>query len=159
MTPVRVAVADDDPMIRSAISEVLRADPRFTVVGTAATGRALVDLLREQDVDVVLLDVRMPGGGPEGVAAVLDTTRAPVPAVVAVSAHTGPSTVAAMLRAGAVGYLAKGRLAALPDLVARCAAGEVVLAVTSGAEALRQLMAGGSVSTRAATEDAPADLR
>jgi two-component system nitrate/nitrite response regulator NarL len=150
MTPIRVAIADDDPMIRSAIAEVLGADPRFTVVGAAATGEALVDLVREEPTDVVLLDVRMPGGGPEGAAAVL--AEGPAPVVVAVSAHTGPRTVASMLRAGAVGYLAKGRLAALPDLVARCAAGEVVLAVTSGAEALRQLMG-------AAAEDAPADLR
>jgi hypothetical protein len=45
-----------------------------------------------------------------------------------------------MLRAGAVSYLAKGRLGELPDMVARCAGGEVVLAVPSGAEALKQLM-------------------
>jgi two-component system nitrate/nitrite response regulator NarL len=152
MTTIRVAVADDDPLIRSAITEVLGADARFTVVGAAADGDALDDLVRAEPVDVVLLDVRMPGGGPEGAAMLLAGDPAPAPVVVAVSAHTGPTTVASMLRAGAVGYLAKGRLAALPDLVARCAAGEVVLAVPSGAEALRQVM-------RTTTRGVPADLR
>jgi two-component system nitrate/nitrite response regulator NarL len=172
MTPIRVAVADDEPLIRSAITEVLGADARFTVVGAVATGDELGDLVRREPADVVLLDVRMPGGGAEGATALLDGRLTPAPAVVAVSAHTGPTTVASMLRAGAVGYLAKGRLAALPDLVARCAAGEVVLAVTSGAEALRQVMGSqvtgsqvtgsqvtGSQDTRSSTESPAADLR
>ena len=96
---------------------------------------------------MVLLDVRMPGGGAEAARALRATAStngggAGAPAVVAVSAHTGTATVVAMLQAGAVGYLAKGRLADLPDLVARCAAGEVVLAVPSAADALDQLVRG-----------------
>ena len=53
------------------------------------------------------------------------------------------STVAAMVRAGAVGYLTKGRIGeSLPDVLAQCAAGEVVLATGSGAAALRVLAGG-----------------
>ena len=51
-----------------------------------------------------------------------------------------------MLRAGVVGYLVKGRIgAALPDVLARCAAGEVVLAVPCGAEALHELTRTGTL--------------
>ena len=61
------------------------------------------------------------------------------------SAETSPDVVAALLRAGVRGYLAKGRLGPdLPDLVARCAAGEVILAVPTAAQALRRLADGAS---------------
>ncbi|GEP36495.1 hypothetical protein NPS01_01580 [Nocardioides psychrotolerans] len=101
--------------------------------------------------DLVLLDVRMPGGGPDGARRLL-AGPPPTPAVVAVSAHTGASSVAAMVRAGVVGYLTKGRLAGLPDLVARCAGGHVVLDASGAADAMRQLRqdppAGGPADVR-----------
>ena len=110
----------------------------------------------------MLLDVRMPGGGAAGgprPAALPRSRRRPgttgrhaPPVVVAVSAHTGASVVVSMLRAGVSGYLAKGRLGALPDLLARCADGEVVLAVPSGADALRQVLASGPEEPPAAGE-------
>ena len=143
MARIRVAIADDDAGIRSALADVLAADPRFAVVGAAATGEELCRLVRSVAADVVLLDVRMPGGGADAARALGTCSPVPggrPPAVIAVSAHTGAATVASMLRAGAVGYLAKGRLARLPDLVARCAAGEVVLAVPSATEALRRVV-------------------
>ena len=148
MARIRVAIADDDAGVRSALSDVLAADARFDVVGTVASGDLLCRLVSDVAPDVVLLDVRMPGGG----ATAAETLRAGVhrPAVIAVSAITGAATVASLLRAGAVGYLAKGRLSALPDMVARCAAGEVVLAVPSAAEALRRLALDGHGATPAA---------
>jgi DNA-binding NarL/FixJ family response regulator len=146
MKDIRVVIADDDAMVRGALSEVLQADPRFSVVGTAADGDELVRVVDVTAPDVVLLDVRMPGGGPLAATALAAgrpgrAGRGDAPLVIAVSAHTGSTSVLAMLRAGAVGYLAKGGLSgALPDLVARCAGGEVVLAVPSGGDALRQLV-------------------
>ena len=135
---ISVAVADDDPGFTEALVDVLEADPRFRVVGTAATGEDLVDLVAQADPDVVLLDVQMPRGGAAAARALTRTGRGPV--VVALSAQTGATHVLAMLRAGAQGYLAKGRVGHdLPDLVARCARGDVVLAVPGAAEAMRQL--------------------
>ena len=99
--------------------------------------------------DIVLVDVRMPGGGEAAARAVLTLPDRPAdgagsrtapPVVIAVSGHTGTAVVAAMLRAGVSGYLAKGSLGHLPDLVARCADGEVVLAVPGAVEALREVL-------------------
>lgn len=138
---IRVVVADDDDDMRSALLDVLSADPRFDVVGSAATGVELMALAGDSRPSVVLLDVRMPGGGVEAAAALTSAPNPPV--VVAVSANTEVATVLAMLRAGASGYLGKGRLgASLPDLVARCAAGELHLAVPNGPSILRHLATG-----------------
>lgn len=156
MDAVRVLIADDEHIIREALRDVLDADPRFEVVGLATSADELQPLALRLRPDIVLVDVRMPGGGEAAARAVLTLpapdaasragdggvgTRKAPPVVIAVSAHTGTAVVAAMLRAGVSGYLAKGSLAHLPDLVARCADGEVVLAVPGAAEALREVMA------------------
>jgi DNA-binding NarL/FixJ family response regulator len=144
MRVIRVAVADDDPDFRGALVDVLNADPRFTVVGAAATGNELVEIARDHRPDLVVLDVRMPDGGPAAARALREASAEwdfPVPVVVALTAQSAVSTVMAMLREGARGYLAKGRVDLdLPDLLARSAAGEVVLAVPGAAEALKQLL-------------------
>ena len=144
MRTYRVIVADDDPTFRSAAVEVLEADDRFAVVGEVATGAGLAELVEETDADVVLLDVRMPGGGPAAAQQLTERFGRRV-VMVAVSAQVETATVCRMLRAGATGYLPKGRRgASMPDLVARCADGDRVLAVPTGAAALHQLL--GSMS-------------
>ena len=144
MRTYRVVVADDDPTFRSAAVEVLEADARFVVVAAVASGAGLVELVEETSADVVLLDVRMPGGGPAAAQQLTDRFGRQV-VLVAVSAQVETAAVFRMLRAGTTGYLAKGRLgASMPDLVARCAEGELVLAVPTGGAALHQLL--GSMS-------------
>ena len=137
---IRVVVADDDAAIRDVMRAVMASDPRFAVVGEAADGVELLDVVARADADVVLLDVRMPEGG---VTAARALQQGPHVVVVAVSAETSPDTVASLLRAGVRGYLSKGRLGPhLPDLVARCVAGEVILAVPTAAHAMRKLVDG-----------------
>ena len=138
VSPLRVLVADDHPQMLAALVHVIESDGRFTVVAQASSGDDALRLASEIAVDVALLDIRMPGGGAGAVAAVAALPGAPV--VVAVSADVTASTVASVVRAGAVGYLTKGQIGeALPDLLARCAAGEVVLATETAAGALRTL--------------------
>lgn len=146
MRVIRVAVADDDSAFRRALVDVLDADPHFEVVLHTGTGVGLGPLVADAGADLVLVDVRMPAGGPTAARAVreaaLGSARPPV--IVAVSADSAAHTVVEMVRAGAVGYLVKGRIgSALPDLLSRCATGEVVLAVPSAASALRELMGSG----------------
>ncbi|MGZ6741057.1 MAG: response regulator [Nocardioides sp.] len=151
MDPFRVVVADDDRAFRGALVEVLSDDARYVVVGEAGTGEELLAVAERTRPDLVLLDVRMPGGGPEaarrltrpgGPDAGPHAGGSSGPVVIAVSAHVGASGILAMLRAGATGYLAKGRLGdRLPEIVARMLDGELVLAAPGGIDALRQLLA------------------
>lgn len=138
MQQLKVAVADDDDLVRHTLAATLRTDDRFDVVAMAASGEELLELVRTLRPHVVLVDLRMPGGGPQLLATLQEGP--PVVAVV-VSAESAPSTVVSVLRAGARGYLSKGRIGhCLPDFVWRSSQGEVVLAVPTGAEVLRRLL-------------------
>ena len=138
---IRVLIGDDDATFRDALADVLDDDPRFTIVGVAPDGPGLLDLAARVDAEIALVDVRMPAGGVPAATVLSDPAAPWAPlTVVAISADTATSTVVAMTRAGATGYLAKGALGAdLPDLVARCASGEMVLAIPGATEVLRQL--------------------
>jgi DNA-binding NarL/FixJ family response regulator len=123
---IRTIIADDHPEVVSALVSALEDDPRFTVVGTAVTGTEAERVITATGVDLVLLDVHMPGGGAPAVRAIKALAQPPV--VVAVSAQTSPAAVEEMVEAGSAGYLTKGRIGhLLPDLVARCVDGEIVL--------------------------------
>lgn len=137
MVRIKVVVADDDARVRSALIALLRTDRRFAVVAELADGTTLVETVRRTAPDVVLLDVRMPGGGVEAARAL---QAGPPVVIVAISAETSPAVVAEMVRAGAHGYLAKGHLDSdLPESVVRCVNGEVLLAVPTASQALRRL--------------------
>ena len=146
MGRIRVLIADDHPEVLSALVSVIEGDPRFTVVGTASTGPEASQAAAKGRVDLVLLDVHMPGGGPAAAQAM--TALRPPPVVVAISAESGSGVVEQMLRAGAVGYLTKGRVGdMLPDLLVRCAEGEVILATPAAGGALRAIL-GTSIGNR-----------
>ena len=142
MAQVRVVLADDDPGMSTALAEILVADDRFEVLASAADGHELLDRVQELTPDVVLLDVRMPGGGAVAMRALSALPRPP--RVVVVSATADRATVTSLVREGAVGYLVKGRLdESLPDLVIRCAAGEMHLAVPHARQIIDGLICAG----------------
>jgi DNA-binding NarL/FixJ family response regulator len=135
---IRVVVADDDQTMRRAIVDVLQAHGGFTVVGDVATGAGLADLVAETHAQLVVLDVRMPAGGALAARAVRDQD--PHTVVVAVSASNDVPTVASMFRAGATGFLAKGRLGlTFADDLVRCAQGQVMIGVPHAVQVLRAL--------------------
>lgn len=138
MSTIRVVVADDDETMRRAIVDVLNAHGGFAVVGAVATGAHLPDLVAETRAELVVLDVRMPSGGAAAARALREQD--PHTVVVAVSASNDVSTVAAMFRAGATGFLAKGHLGTtFADDLMRCSGGQVMIAVPQGLQVLRAL--------------------
>jgi DNA-binding NarL/FixJ family response regulator len=57
---IRIAIADDQALVRGGFRMILAAQPDFDVVGEAADGRAAVDLCRGTTPDIILMDIRMP---------------------------------------------------------------------------------------------------
>jgi DNA-binding NarL/FixJ family response regulator len=104
---IRVVVADDHTLIRETLSEFLREQADMEVVGQAADGDAAMELTAHLQPDVVVMDVSMPP-----VLSGLEATRWicatwPKVKVIALSMYRGRPYVAAMLKAGARGYLLK----------------------------------------------------
>jgi PAS domain S-box-containing protein len=102
---IRVLVADDQAMVRDAVAELLSQDPAFDVVATAGTADEAVAMATEHRPDVMLVDVRMPGGG--ATAARCVSERLPGCSIVAMSAYDERATIIEMILAGATAYVIK----------------------------------------------------
>ncbi|MET9834236.1 response regulator transcription factor [Streptomyces sp. NPDC006385] len=104
---IRIVLADDERMVRSALRAILSAEPDLEVVGEAATGAEAVSVVRERRPDVVLMDVRMPEiDGIRATEQILATLDDP-PRIVVVTTFENDSYVYDALRAGAAGFLLK----------------------------------------------------
>ncbi|MER7574109.1 response regulator transcription factor [Streptomyces sp. NPDC126514] len=104
---IRVVLADDELMVRTALRAILSAEPDMEVVGEAATGAEAVSVVRERTPDVVLMDVRMPElDGIRATEQILATLAGP-PRIVVVTTFENDSYVYDALRAGAAGFLLK----------------------------------------------------
>lgn len=103
---VRILLADDQTMIRTALASLLDAQPDFTVTGQAADGEQALTLARELAPDVVLMDIRMPRmDGLEATKRILHAAGAPH--VVILTTYDLDEYVYDALRAGASGFLLK----------------------------------------------------
>lgn len=103
---IRVLLADDHTVVRDGLARLLQLHSDIEVVGHAADGQEAVDLARQLQPDVVLMDVRMP------VLSGVDATRLilaylPHVRVIGLSMHNEESVAVSMAEAGAVNYLAK----------------------------------------------------
>lgn len=107
MTPIRVLLADDEPLVRSGLRVILESEPDIAVVAEADDGAAAVSEARRTRPDVVLMDVRMPRV--DGITATrrLDQFAVGRPAVIVVTTFENDDYVYDALQAGARGFLLK----------------------------------------------------
>ncbi|MEU1281975.1 response regulator transcription factor [Streptomyces sp. NPDC005805] len=106
---IRVLLADDQTLLRSAFRVLVDSEPDMEVVGEAADGAQAVALTRSERADVVLMDIRMPGT--DGLAATRMISADPGLAhvrVVMLTTFEVDEYVVQSLRAGASGFLGKG---------------------------------------------------
>ncbi|MFF0475382.1 response regulator [Streptomyces sp. NPDC004284] len=126
--PVRVVLADDQPLIRAGLVMVITDVPDVEVVGEAGNGAEAVQLVRDLHPDVVVMDIRMPGM--DGIEATRMITKdVGAPHVVVLTTFDDDDNVYNALRAGASGFLVKDM--ALDDIIAAVrvvAAGDALIA-------------------------------
>jgi len=136
---IRVALADDQRLLRKGLRVILEAAPDMLVVGEAEDGIAATTLAAAEQPDVMLMDIRMPRR--DGIAAteIIHKTH-PAVRVILLTTYDTPELVVEGLRAGAVGYLLKDCSAEeLYTAVRAVARGQVLLQATSAAQLLAGL--------------------
>ena len=129
--PIRILVADDQEVVRAAFGALLKTQPDFDVVGTAADGAEAVRLCQARSPDVVVMDVRMPQM--DGIEATRQIVAAGDggPRILMLTTFDLDEYVYDALAAGASGFLLKDVTAEhLFDAVRVVASGEALLAPT-----------------------------
>src|SRR5690348_12189353 len=146
MGKIRVALAEDNVLLREGVSRLVSANEEFELVGTASDLPQLLALVREQLPDVVITDIRMPPTGTnEGIqAAAWLHENHPGTGVVVLSQYTAPAYAVALLEHGSAGraYLLKERVASVDDLV------RAIRAVASGGSVIDPMVVDELVKSR-----------
>ena len=136
--PVRIVIVDDHPVVRDGLRGMLTGDGGLAVVGEAGSGDEAVRTVAALDPDVVLMDLRMPGG--DGVDATARIVAAhPRVRVLVLTTYETETDVLRAVEAGASGYLLKDTSASeLRRAVRATAEGQTVLAPAVAARLVRQ---------------------
>ncbi|MDV5146940.1 response regulator transcription factor [Streptomyces sp. SBC-4] len=140
--PIRVVIADDEPLIRAGIRMILISDPDIEVVAEAADGRAAVEVARAHAADVVLLDIQMPVL--DGLSALPELRRAaPAARVIVLTTFGERENVLRALEHGGAGFLLKDTAPAeLIRAVRAAAAGDAYLSPAATRHVVERLATG-----------------
>jgi DNA-binding NarL/FixJ family response regulator len=127
MSPVRVVLVDDHPVVLAGVKALLQSGPDFEVVGEAGTGTAALEVVCRLQPDVAVIDISMPDMNGFELAEEL-RQRCPDVRLLALTVHEDTAYIHRLLAAGVRGYLLK-RAAAddLPHAIRAVASGGVYL--------------------------------
>jgi len=104
---IRVAIADDHPVVCKGLAAIIQSEPGMQVVGEASNGQQLVQMFPQLLPDVTLIDLRMPVmSGVEAVKAIRKDF--PQAGIIILTTYKGDEDIYRGLNAGAQGYLLKG---------------------------------------------------
>lgn len=118
-----IVIADDHPVVRKGLMEILKGSPDLEVVGEAADAQEVLERLKELKPELLLLDLSMPGA--TGLELLKDVRQGyPDMSVLVISIHPEDQYAIRVLKAGAAGYIEKD---SAPDILV-----EAIRAVASG---------------------------
>lgn len=109
--PIRVLIADDHAIVRKGVIQIFSEEPDMVLVGEADSGDGAIDLAREKEADIFILDLNMPGPGGLAVLSQLRAEHPDLPILV-LTMHDEEQYGVRILKSGAAGFLAKN---AAPD--------------------------------------------
>lgn len=136
---VRIAIADDHPVVRDGLVSMLETQPDFSVTGQAGTGGEALSMVRTHDPDVLLLDLEMPDLDGVSVLREMRAAGARTRVIIFTVFNTDERIIAAV-EAGAAGYLLKGSpRAEVFAAVREVAAGRSLLAPVAASAVLRRV--------------------
>lgn len=154
---ITVLIADDQPLIRQAVGDILTDQNGIAVVGHAVDGTEAVSRTAELRPDVVLMDIRMPGlDGIEATAALCADPANAETRVLILTTFEEDEYVLQALRAGASGFLGKG---AEPEEIVRAVravhAGDALLSAAATRGLITRYVLGGESQRRPVPDPAP----
>jgi len=103
---IRLLIADDHAIVRGGLKQLIALDPDMQVAGEATCGAEVLERLRQQPIDLLLLDLNMPGISGTDLIARVKAHQPELPILV-FSMHNEPLVASRMLKAGANGYITK----------------------------------------------------
>ncbi len=103
---IHVGVVDDHPLLREGVVYILKGAPDIEVVAQGAAAKEAIDIASIPDLDVLVLDISIPGGGLNALQTVMDNN--PKVKVLMLTVSADETDVLSALRMGAKGYVLKG---------------------------------------------------
>lgn len=124
MHPIRIVIADDHPLLRKGLREVIEEDPSLRVVGEAADGDAALEQIERLRPDIVVADIDMPRR--DGLALLREMQKRELPAeVIFLTLHSDQGLFNQAVDLGTKGYILKdSALTAIVDAIKAVAAGQ-----------------------------------
>ncbi len=146
-TSIRILIADDHTVVREGLVSLVKRKPDMVVVAEASNGREAVDLWKQHQPDIALLDLRMPEL--DGVGAIKEIREHnPNAHIVVLTTFDGDEDIYRAIKAGAKGYLLKDSAReALMECIRRVHAGETCIPPTLAAK-LAERVSGEALSAR-----------
>lgn len=109
-TPIKVAVLDDHPLIRSAFEYSLQNSPEMVLVASCATRQEMIALMKQQEVDVLVLDYLLSDTDADGLVMVrFFRNHYPELKILVSSSVESPAIVQLVMRAGVKGFIGKSK--------------------------------------------------